>query len=336
MGLDTLKTYHAKRVLVVTDRYFSQKAREIGSLIPNAETAVFDEVIPDPPAELVAKGAAVCARFRPDLLIALGGGSPMDCAKGIKLAADHPISFVAIPTTSGSGSEVTSFSVLTHGGVKHPVVDGSLRPDAAILDDSLLAELPKPLIADTGMDMLAHAVEAVAAKGRTEFSDALAFHAVSLILQSLTASYQGDRSVRIRLHQAATMAGMAFDNAGLGLCHAMAHALGGRYHVPHGRLCGILLPKIMAVNTAALPQYARLARACGLSSATDRLSLRNLTDAITRLRTSLGMPSTLKEVGIQTEETGLIADILSDACCESNPVPVTEELVRSVLKAVRG
>ena len=336
MGLDTLKTCEARRVLVVTDRYFSQKAWEIGKLVPHSETAVFDEVVPDPPAELVAKGAAVCARFQPDLLIALGGGSPMDCAKGIKLASDHPMTFVAIPTTSGSGSEVTSFSVLTHGGVKHPVVDRSLRPDVAILDDSLLAELPKHLIADTGMDMLAHAVEAVAAKGRTAFSDALAIHAVSLTLQYLTASHQGDRSVRILLHQAATMAGVAFDNAGLGLCHAMAHALGGRYHVPHGRLCGILLPKIMAVNTAALPQYARLARACGLSAATDRLCLRNLTDAITRLRTSLGMPSTLKEVGIQTEETALIADILSDACCESNPVPVTEELVRSVLKAVRG
>ena len=154
MGLDTLKTCEARRVLVVTDRYFSQKAWEIGKLVPDSETAVFDEVVPDPPAELVAKGAAVCARFRPDLLIALGGGSPMDCAKGIKLASDHPMTFVAIPTTSGSGSEVTSFSILTHGGVKHPVVDGGIRPNVAILDDSLLQSLPPSLIAHTGMDML--------------------------------------------------------------------------------------------------------------------------------------------------------------------------------------
>ena len=142
-ALENLRSIAAKRVLIVTDGYFSRsgKAQEIGNLFPGAEVRIFDAVTPDPSAELAAKGAAVCSAFSPDLLIALGGGSPMDCAKGIKLASDHPMTFVAIPTTSGSGSEVTSFSVLTHGGVKHPVVDRSLRPDVAILDDGLLAEL---------------------------------------------------------------------------------------------------------------------------------------------------------------------------------------------------
>ena len=335
-ALDVLKTCRAGRVLVVTDRFFSQKAREIGRMVPGADVQVFDEVVPDPPAELVAKGAALCMRFRPELLIALGGGSPMDCAKGIRLASDVPMMFAAIPTTSGSGSEVTSFSILSHNGVKHPVVDGSLRPDLAILDDSLLMGLPPSLIADTGMDLLAHCVEAIAARGRSSFSDALAVHAVSLTLQNLAASWQGDQSVRGTIHEAAAMAGMAFDNAGLGLCHAMAHALGGMFHVPHGRLCAVLLPHVMSANTTALPQYARLARACGLSGATDRLSLRNLSAAIVRLRTAMEMPSNLSQAGIvlPQDRTALIDAILADACCESNPVPVTAELAERILKAV--
>ena len=157
-ALDALKTYAAQRVLVVTDRYFSQsgKAAQIGHLVPGAQVEIFDEVEPDPSAELAAKGAALCSRFCPELLIALGGGSPMDCAKGIRLAASEPMTFIAIPTTAGSGSEVTSFSILTHGGVKQVVLDPLLRPDAAILDPGLLDAIPRSLLADTGMDLVAH------------------------------------------------------------------------------------------------------------------------------------------------------------------------------------
>lgn len=337
-ALDILKTFHAKRVLVVTDQFFAKsgKALEIGQRVSGAQVEIFDQVVPDPPAELAARGAALCERLRPELLIALGGGSPMDCAKGIRLASSLPMTFAAIPTTSGSGSEVTSFSILTHNGVKHAVVDEALRPDWAILDESLLAALPPNLIADTGMDLLTHCLEAAAARNRSGITDALAFYAAGVTLQNLAASWQGDRSVWGRLHEAAAMAGMAFDNAGLGLCHAMAHVLGGALHLPHGRLCAMLLPPVMAVNTAALEQYARLARACGLGGATDRLSLRNLTGAIVRLRTALQMPGTLRQAGVtQLPDWNAVArEVLKDPCCETNPVPVTEALVLQVLKAV--
>lgn len=341
-ALDALKQYRAGRVLVVTDSYFSKSglAMQVGARVPGAQVRVFDRVTPDPPASLAAEGAAVCREFRPELLIALGGGSPMDCAKAIRLAADLPMTFVAVPTTSGSGSEVTAFSILTHDGVKHPLVDPSLRPDAAILDDSLLEKLPPKLIADTGMDLLAHCMEALAATGRSGFTDALALHAAVTALDKLADSYHGDKTVRSGLHQAACMAGMAFDNAGLGLCHAMAHALGGVFHVPHGRLCAMLLPHVMAFNQpAALAQYALLARRCGLSAPTERMGLRNLSAAIVRLRTNLQMPGTLAQAGIargavERAANDIVTAALADGCCSTNPVPVTVQAVEKILKAV--
>lgn len=339
-ALDYLRTIRASRVLVVTDSFFSGsgKALEIGQRVPGARVEIFDQVTPDPPAELAARGAALCEHLRPELLIALGGGSPMDCAKGIRLACSLPMTFAAIPTTSGSGSEVTSFSILTHGGVKHAVVDEDLRPDVAILDDSLLAALPAGLIADTGMDLLTHCLEAAAARNRSGMTDALAFYAARVTLENLAASWQGDRRVRGRLHEAAAMAGMAFDNAGLGLCHAMAHVLGGVLHLPHGRLCAMLLPPVMAANTGALGQYARLAWACGLGGATERLSLRNLTGAIVRLRTTLQMPGTLRQADVTQEldEASVVRAVLKDPCCGTNPEPVTEPMIRRVLRAVSG
>ena len=341
-ALNALAKYPARRVLVVTDSFFSESglALQVGERVPGAEIRVFDRVTPDPPAALAAEGAAMCREFRPELMIALGGGSPMDCAKAIRLAADLPMTFVAVPTTSGSGSEVTAFSILTHEGVKHPLVDPSLRPDAAILDDSLLEHLPPKLIADTGMDLLAHCLEALAATGRSGFTDALALHAAATVLDKLADSYHGDRTVRGELHQAASMAGLAFDNAGLGLCHAMAHALGGAFHVPHGRLCAMLLPHVMAFNQpAALSQYALLARRCGLSAPTERMGHRNLSAAVVRLRTGLQMPATLSQAGIERGAVeraagDVVAAALADGCCKTNPVPVTAQAIENILKAV--
>ena len=341
-ALDALGGFQAQRVLVVTDSFFSKNgtALEVGRRVPGAEVRIFDNVVPDPPASLAAEGASLCAQFRPQLLIALGGGSPMDCAKAIRMASDQPMTFVAIPTTSGSGSEMTSFSILTHDGVKHPLVDPALRPDAAILDDSLLAALPPSLIADTGMDLLAHCLEALAATGASGFTDALALEGARTALALLPASYQGDRSVRLRLHEAASMAGMAFDNAGLGVCHALAHALGGAFHIPHGRLCAMLLPSVLSYNApAAQGKYACLARLCNFPSATDRLAVRNLTAAIVRLRKQLHLPETLSQAGVTAarwEETRaqVVKAALADACCRTNPVPVTEAGLLQLCKAV--
>lgn len=339
-ALEILQTFSAQRVLVVTDRYFSANgtAEAVGRRVPGAEVRVFDQVEPDPSVELAARGAAVCRAFRPQLLLALGGGSAMDCAKAICLAVEEPMTFWAIPTTSGSGSEVTAFSILTHNGSKHPLVDPAVRPDGAILDDSLLAALPPALIADTGMDLLAHCVEALGATNRSAITDALALQGASILLGHLQASFDGDRRVRGLLHEAATMAGMAFDNGGLGMCHAMAHALGGATHLPHGRLCAMLLPHVMERNAeAVVGQYGQLSRVCGLGGVTDRLALRNLTAAITRLRVALGLPGTLREAGAEvTDREGIVRAALADPCCRSNPVPVTETLLRELLEAVAG
>ncbi len=343
-ALDALALYPAKRVLVITDSYFSKTgwASQIGNRLPNAQVRIFDGVIPDPPAALAAEGAAICMRFKPDLLIALGGGSVMDCAKAVWLASDRTGKLIAIPTTSGSGSEMTSFSILTHEGNKHPLVDPALRPDGAILDPALLAQLPKSLIADTGMDLLAHCLEALCATGRSNFTDAMAMRAAQIALEHLGTSFLGERSVRIELHEAASMAGMAFDQAGLGVCHALAHAIGGVTHVPHGRLCGILLPAVMDYNApAAIKQYVLLAKSCGITAASERLAVRQLVAALIRLRKTLQLPETLMQAGISRtqwmEQRGCILEnALQDPCCRTNPVPVTPEDLARICEAVLG
>lgn len=341
-ALNILREFQARRVLIVTDSFFSKNgtAGKIGALVPGAEVRIFDKVTPDPQAALAAEGAAVCVEFQPDLLMALGGGSPMDCAKGIRMAYGKAMQFVAIPTTSGSGSEMTSFSILTHNGVKHPLVDPLLRPDAAILDDTLLDQLPKHLIADTGMDLLAHCLEALVAKKRSELTDAMAMHAAQTVLERLPASFSGDRTARLPLHEAACMAGIAFDQAGLGVCHALAHAIGGRWHVPHGRLCAILLPAVLDYNAhQALQQYARLARRCGFLAATDRLALRQLGCEIVRLRKLLKLPGSLIQAGIPkvqwlADKERVFKSALADPCCGTNPIEVTLEGLEEICRAV--
>ena len=342
-ALEQLKHCKAASVLVITDRFFAENglAQRVGALVPNAAVTIFSEVTPDPSAELVARGAAVLRQCRPDAVIALGGGSPMDCAKAIVYLQEPQPFFVAIPTTSGTGSEVTRFSIVTHNGVKHPLVDEALLPDWAILDSDLLANLPKGLIADAGMDVISHDLEAVAAKGASPFSDALATGSFRLCLRHLHASYEGDVSVRGDIHAAAAMAGMAFDHAGLGVCHALAHALGGAFHVAHGRLNGVLLPAVLTFNAeACLSRYADLARASGIEGATDHLALRHLITAVTRLRSLLRLPATLREAGISGEALDAALDALTEAaladpCLASNPRPASRDDLRAILRRVR-
>lgn len=343
-ALDALGSFRASRALVVTDPYFSASRwmELLRKAMPDTQVEIFDHVTPDPPAALAAEGTARCSSFAPELLVALGGGSAMDLAKAIRAAWEGEMTFVAIPTTSGSGSEVTSFSILTHGGIKHPLVDAALRPDAAILDDRFLQELPPGLIADGGMDLLSHCVEALGAKNRSCITDALALHGARLALRDLAASYGGDRSRRMALHQAAAMAGLAFDHAGLGVCHALAHALGGALHLSHGRLCAMLLPPVMEVNAAgALEQYALLARSCGLPGQTDRLALRQLLSAIVSLRRRLGMPENLRQAGVEKRQwlavrPEVLAAALADPCGRTNPVPVDAALLEEILKRVEA
>ena len=342
-AVSALKELQIKRLLLVTDPYFVKtgKAQLVLEAAAAAENRVFDRVEPDPSVSLAAEGTALVKEFKPDVLVALGGGSAMDCAKAMAYFSGG-VHLVAIPTTSGSGSEVTDFAILTHGGVKHPLVDKRLRPEMAILDDQFLWELPAGLVADTGFDVLTHALEALVAKNRSPITDALARDAFCTAFAQLPASFGGDRQVRLKLHCAATMAGMAFTQAGLGLCHAMAHSLGGMYHVPHGRLNAIVLPAVIECNAMVCPEpYARIARETGLGGSADSIAVRNLRNGLVRLRKELKLPGTLAQAGIEPgrvwrETPAIVSATLADPCCRTNPGEVADFMVRKILDEVTG
>jgi alcohol dehydrogenase class IV len=237
---------------------------------------------------------------------------------------------------------VTDFAVLTHNGVKHPLVDPRLRPNVAILDSALLAKLPSSLVADTGFDAISHAVESYVATNAGLISQSLSREAFCTAFALLPASYGGDIGVRLKLHTASTMAGMAFTQAGLGLCHAMAHALGGMFHVPHGRLNAILLPGVVGCHAhAAGGQYAHLAAAAGCGGSAHSLGVRNLKNALVALRRQLHMPETLRDAGVdlrllRRSTDQLVKATLADDCCRTNPLKVEGFMVRQILEAVAG
>lgn len=342
-AIDRLSELKSKRLLLVADPYF-QKTDLPGRLKAAAGAEVmetFFEVRPDPSVELSAKGTALVQSLKPDTVVALGGGSAMDCAKAMVFFSGLPITFVAIPTTSGSGSEVTDFAILTHNGVKHPLVDKEIQPDLAILDGDLLNSLPRSLIADAGYDILAHALESYVATNAGSISRALAADAFDAAFTHLPASFAGNTAVRLRIHQAATMAGIAFSQSGLGLCHAMSHALGGQFHLPHGRLNAILLPAVVEANAEVNPLYADLARRTGLGGTADTVAVRNLKNALVRLRKELQLPATLAQAGISPQQVRQATDsivnaALADPCCATNPVRPDEKTVRQILRQVTG
>ena len=339
-----LQALKPKRLLVVADPYFYENgtAERIARLSGAEETELFGDVSPDPTVALAAKGTAVVNRFAPDTVVALGGGSSIDCAKAMVYFAGCEAALVAIPTTSGSGSEVTDFAVLTEGGTKHPLVDKRLRPAVAILDSDLLASMPPKLVADGGFDVLTHALEAFTAQNRGDFSDMLAREAFCAVYALLPASFGGQQEVRQRIHNASAMAGLAFTHSGLGLCHALAHSLGGQFHVSHGRLNAILLPSVIGCNAMKVAdRYALLAQAAGIGGSARAVAVRNLKNALIRLRRQLQLPATLAEAGIRPSEVWRNADAvvkaaLADPCCETNPVPVEEFMVRKILEEVTG
>ena len=343
-AVSALAELGAKRLFLVTDPYFAKNgtAERIAKITGAAETEVFDQVAPDPSVALAAEGTARVKAFRPDVIVALGGGSAMDLAKAVSWFSGEKMALVAIPTTSGSGSEVTDFAILTHNHVKHPLVDPRLRPNMAILDSDLLKELPPGLVADTGFDVLAHAVEAFVASNAGAVTDALAKDAFCACFATLPASFAGRQEVRLRLHQAAAMAGMAFTQAGLGLCHALSHSLGGVFHVPHGRLNAILLPAVIGTNAhVAAGRYAVLARAAGLGGSADAVAVRNLRSALVRLRSDLKLPGTLQAAGIAPRELWenmerIVKATLEDPCCATNPLTVEDFMVRRILEEVTG
>lgn len=332
--LAALEELGEKRVFIVTDGFLAQsglldrvKARLRG------ESAVFDQVTPDPSLELVARGVAALQSAGAQAILAFGGGSPMDCAKAIRHFSGERLPLWCVPTTAGTGSEVTSFAILTdtQRGVKHALVDDALLPDAAILAPEFLAGVPAAVTADTGMDVLTHAAEAYVARGANSFTDALAEAAFTAAFRLLPAAHRGDMEARAGMLEASCMAGMAFNAAGLGVCHSLAHVLGGAHHLPHGKINAILLPKVITWHMESAPEtrekYARLAKRCGLAP-----NPRSLAAGLGRLARSLGEPERFPE---EMDVARIAAQAMKDRCTPSDPAEVTEAGLRSILEAVR-
>ena len=342
-SISALAEMGIKRLFLVSDPFFEDKgvAAQVAASAKAEQTEVFSGVKSDPTLSLAAAATAKAKAFRPDTIVALGGGSAMDLAKAVACFSGLFPRLVCIPTTSGSGSEVTDFAILTHKDIKHPLVDPSIRPHAAILDSELLQDLPPSLIADSGFDILTHALEAWVARGAGAVSDALALSAFRAAYSHLSASFAGDKSKRLAIHEAACMAGMAFSQAGLGLCHAMAHALGGITHLPHGRLNAILLPWVIDTNAQLSGErYSRLAALSGLG-VSRQLGSRYLKNALLRLRRDLKLPGSLREAGVdirlvESHREDIVNATLADPCCASNPLTVEAFMVRRVLECIKG
>ena len=316
-------------------------------------------MLPDPPMELVTKGVEAVLGFKPNTMIALGGGSSIDAAKAImdfskKIGNLNDMRFIAIPTTSGTGSEVTSFAVITdqQKGVKYPLVSDSLLPDVAILEPELVKSVPAAIVADTGMDVLTHAVEAYVSTKATDFSDALAEKAVELVFEYLRRSYESaeDMEAKEKMHNASCLAGIAFNLASLGINHAIAHNIGGKLHIPHGRTNALLLPYVIEFNahidgfnpkeyTVAAKKYANLAKLIGIQGVNTRALVKNFVAEIIKLQKLMKMPMSLKECNVTTEsiqefKQDIAKGALEDACILTNPRVATTGDVLEIIHQI--
>ena len=360
-GLETLAP-KLKRAFIVTDSFMASSGK-VGYVTAKLEAAgveyrIFDQVRADPDVGTVSRGVEVIGDFKPDAVIAFGGGSPIDAAKAIvffaaKACDMRDCMFIAVPTTSGTGSEVSRFAVITdpEKEVKYPLVEDSLLPDVAILDAVLTASVPPAVTADTGIDVFTHAVEALVSTAANDFSDAAAEKAIKLVRKHLLTAYREPDNMEARqgMHNASCLAGIAFSNSGLGLNHGMAHALGARFHIPHGRANGILLPYVMSFNagcheslTPVAKRYAKIARLLGLESSSVRQSALNLIRTARRYVEQLSIPSTIQKAGVSKEEfeaelEGMAEAALADRCTAANPRPCTkEEILQVFQKAYTG
>lgn len=360
-ALDRLAEIPYQKVLVVTDPFIAQ-----GDLIDlvteplkrgNKQFEVFKDVVPDPPIEKISEGVKKMLEYRPDAIVAVGGGSAIDSSKSIRefaLRVDHyaEVGLIAIPTTSGTGSEVTSFAVVTDPAakVKYPLVSYSMMPDEAILDAELVKSVPPAVTADTGMDVFTHALEACVSINRSDFSNALAEKAIEICGVFLLRAFLdgSDMHARQKMHSASCLAGLAFNTASLGLNHGMAHQLGATFHIPHGRANAMLLPHIIEFNSdinkhsksrkeylPAVKRYATVAQILGLSSYNKIMTVRSLVNWVQFMLKEMDIPLSISQVGTISEEEyfGAIdrmADAaLEDACTATNPrVPTKDDVIR--------
>lgn len=355
-ALAALSRLNHKTVGIVTDSFMasSGKTRYLINAMPQASVSIFSDVTPDPSIDILQAGTAQFKRIKPDVIIALGGGSSLDAAKGIKATLEeyfqgHQIELIAIPTTSGSGSEVTSYAIISdpENGRKYPLIADALVPDYAILDPHLVLSVPRQVAVDTGMDVLTHAIEALVSTGANDFSDALAEKAIALTWQYLPKVFRDEQNIepRTHMHNASCMAGMAFNSAGLGLVHGMAHAIGGMLHIPHGKINAMLLPLIIEFNAEHSPRakqgYLRCATIMTLQATSEQQTIRKLSKGIRDINQHFGIPKTLAELGIERATIeplwqSLIDAALADGCTTTNPCQPERADIEQLLKRVAG
>ncbi len=388
-SLSYLEKLQGKRAFIVADK-FMDRLGYVSKVMQHLKKANFDinvflDVEPDPSTETVMKGTAQMNSFEPDVIIALGGGSAMDAAKGMWLFYENPdIDFnglklrfmdirkrafkfphlgkksklVAIPTTSGTGSEVTSFAVITdkENNIKYPLADYELTPDIAIIDPQLVMTVPPSVTADTGLDVLTHAIEAYVSVMASDYTDALALKAIELVFKYLPIAYKdGNNAVaREKMHNASCIAGMAFTNAFLGVNHSIAHKLGSEFHIPHGRANAIMLPHIIKYNGSnpsklvSFPKYEyykapekfrEIAKFLGLNHSTCEEAVDNLVDAVRNLMIELNIPTTLSQCGVTKDHLDsvlytLADEAFEDQCTTANPrLPLVSEIAELIRDA---
>jgi len=342
-AMDELKVLkgHKKAIIVTGTNFMIENGsleKLTGILKDNGmQVQVFDKVESNPYISTVYRGAEVMRSYEPDVIVALGGGSPVDAAKAMWIFYENPeLKFddiktpftlpklrekailVAIGTTSGTGTEVTSFSVITDDDtkIKYPIADFEITPDIAIVDTEIPLSMPKTLTADSGMDALTHAVEAYVATAHTDLTDCLAIKAAQTVFENLTDSYNGSVLARKNIHVGQNLAGMAFSNALLGIVHSLAHKVGVIYGVTHGRCNAIMLPYVIEYNSmVAEERFADVARALGLNGATNKQLTNSLVETIKQLNEQLDIPLSYKAAGV-AEKTFLdTVDVLSEAAC---------------------
>ena len=364
-ALDRLKEIPYKRVLIITDPFVVQsKMIDLVTAPLSSAGKVYDifcDVVPDAPVGKIAEGVKKFLSFQPEAIVAVGGGSAIDSSKAIrefalKINNYGKVGLIAIPTTSGTGSEVTSFAVVndTDAKVKYPLVSDSLTADEAILDAELVRSVPPAITADTGMDVLTHAIESYVSDRHNEFSSALAEKAIEICGVFLLRAYLdgNDMHARKKMHVASCLAGLSFNTAGLGITHSMAHQLGAMFHIPHGRANAMLLPHIIEFNAninkhsrsqtvypPAVKRYTNIAQLLGLSSYNKVMSVRSLVNWIQFMQKEMNIPLTIQEIGTIPPEAYFaaidkMADMaLADACTPDNPrVPTKEDIVKIYTK----
>lgn len=360
-----------KKAFIVTDRFM----RESGKITyvtdicarMGVTVEIFSEIKPDPDIETVTKGISLMTDVQPDVLFALGGGSAIDAAKAMNYLASREglmkkAYFAAIPTTSGTGSEVTTFAVISDPDkkAKYPLISDELLPDAAVLDAELTKTVPASITADTGIDVLTHAFEAFVSIKANDFTNAAAEKSMKLVFEFLPEAYKAagkniedltkeDLRARQKMHHASCLAGMAFSNAGLGINHSMAHTLGGHFHIPHGRANAVLLPYVMSYNcgcrtglTPVAERFAKMAKVMWLDNGSSRQSAFSTIRATKQLIKKLNIPSCIRDLGIPEKDfmealDEMVDAAMADSCTATNPrVPTKEELRELFIEAYKG